>query len=86
MRFNKLMMAAAAASMTAMPVVATAAAPASKLSVARSSSVPASVRASATKGESKAIGAGILILVLGIAAVAAGVVAATDGDSSPDSP
>lgn len=85
MRVSKVLLACAATSMAAMPVVATAATanPAAKLSISKS--VPGSVRASSKRGKSKAIEAGAIVLVFAVGAVAAGTLAATDGDSTPDS-
>lgn len=87
MRVSKVLLTCAAASMVAMPVVATAATanPAAKLSLSKA--VPGSARASSKAGKSKQDGGseGIIILVLAGAAVVAGVVAATSGDSTPDS-
>ena len=81
MRVSKVLLAYAAASMVAMPVAAGAATvnPAAKLSISKE------VRASSKSGKSKAAGTGIIILILGAAAVAGGIVAATSGDSTPDS-
>jgi hypothetical protein len=88
MRVSKVLLTCAAASMMAAPVAATAATanPAAKLSVSKS--VPASVRVAAKAGKSKQDGGseGIIVLVLAGAAVIAGVIAATSGDSSPSSP
>ena len=76
MRLKKLMLAAAAVSMTASPVLA--ANPASKLSVA-------SARASADAGESE-LGGGFLVAAIAAAAVIAGIIIMADNDDDPDSP
>lgn len=86
MRLTKLIAACAAASMVAMPVAATAATanPAAKLSLSKAA--PEGARASSKAGKSKAFGTGgFLLLFVGLA-VAAGVIAGTTGDSTPDSP
>ena len=80
MRLTKLLLTAAAVSMTAAPVMASAATPASKLSI----SAPSSARVGAKAGKSKASG-GILIAILAVAAVGAGVWAVADSDDEPDS-
>lgn len=85
MRFTKVLTAVAAISMAATPVLAAAPAPASKLSLAKASSVPGSVRAGAKAGKSKAAG-GFVVLALAIAAVVGGALAVSDGNDSPDSP
>ena len=78
MRFTKILLAAAAVTMTASPVLAAAANPAAKLSV----SAPASARVGAKAGKSKVAG-GLLIALLAAAAVVAGVViVASDDDDS----
>ena len=78
MRFNKFMLAAAAVTMTASPVLA--ANPAAKLSVA-----PAA-RASADQGESKLAGGGFIVAALAAAAVIAGIIIVADNDDSAGSP
>ena len=78
MRLNKLMLAAAAVSMTAMPVLA--ANPAAKLSV----SAPA--RASAKAGKSELAGGGFVVAIIAAAAVIAGIIIIADNDDDPNSP
>lgn len=78
MRLNKVLLAAAAVSLTASPVLASAN-PASKLSVA-----PAA-RASAKAGKSHMAG-GFFIPLIAIAAVIAGIVVVADTNNSPTSP
>jgi hypothetical protein len=75
MRLKKLMLAAAAVSMTASPVLA--ANPAAKLSVA-----PAQARASAKAGESKLAGTGLIVALVVAAVVAIVVIADGDSDSN----
>ena len=79
MRFRKLMLATAAASMTAMPVLA--ANPAAKLSVA-----PSSARASA-KGQKSDLagGGGYFVAIIAVIAVVAGIVVVASNDDDPDS-
>lgn len=83
MRLSKVLLTFAATSMVAMPVAANAATakPAAKLSLSKS--VPSSVRVVSKAGKSKAVEAGVIVLIAAGAAVVAGVVIATDG--SPDS-
>lgn len=86
MRLSKILLAFAGTSIAAMPIAASAATvnPAAKLSISKS--VPAAARVAAKRGDAKAEGEGVIVLVLAGAAVVAGVVAATSGDSSPSSP
>ena len=79
MRFKKFLLAAAAVSMTASPVLA--ANPAAKLSVA-----PASARASAKAGKSELAGGGIVVAIIAAAAVIAGIIIVADNDDDPNSP
>lgn len=79
MRLKKFMLAAAAVSMTASPVLA--ANPAAKLSVA-----PASARASAKADKSDLFGGGFLVAAIAAAAVIAGIIIIADNDDDPDSP
>ncbi|CAN5350179.1 hypothetical protein BH09PSE4_BH09PSE4_20890 [soil metagenome] len=72
---SKFLMAAAALSLTASPVLAAAANPAAKLSIA-----PARVGAKA--GKSKAAG-GLLIALIAAAAVVAGIVIVASSSDSP---
>lgn len=85
MRLSKVLLTFAAASVMATPVVATAATanPAAKLSL--SNSVPGSVRAASKAGKSKQVETGVIVAVLAAVAVVGGVLAATSGDSTPDS-
>lgn len=82
--FRKFFAGAAALSMIATPVVASAATtnPAAKLSLSKS--VPAGARASTTAAKSKALGGtGLIVALVAAAAVVAGiVVVATDSDSN----
>lgn len=83
---RKLLAGAAALAMTTSPVIAavpTAQSAAAKLSIAKS--VPASARASAPAGKSKAAG-GFLLPAIAVVAVIIGIVLITDGDDEPDSP
>ncbi len=77
MRFNKLMLAVAAVTMTASPVLA--ASPAAKLSVA-------SARASAKEGDSKLGGGGFVVAAIAAAAVIAGIIIVADNDDGAGSP
>jgi hypothetical protein len=77
MRFTKVLMAAAAVTMSATPVLA-AANPASSLSV----SAPASARVGAAHGKSKLAGGLLIALLAGAAVVAGIVVVATDNNDS----
>lgn len=79
MRLNKFLLAAAAVSMTASPVLA--ANPAAKLSVA-----PKSARAAADEGESKLAGGGFIVAALAAAAVIAGIIIVADNNDSAGSP
>lgn len=79
MRLKKFMLAAAAVSMTASPVLA--ANPAAKLSVA-----PASARAAASQGDSKLHGGGFIVAALAAAAVIAGIIIVADNDDKAKSP
>lgn len=76
MRFTKVLLAAAAVTMTASPVLADMANPAASLSIP----APASARAGAKHGKSEMAG-GVLIAVLAAAAVVAGVVVVATDDS-----
>lgn len=78
MRLNKVLLAAAAVSMTASPVLA--ANPAAKLSVA-----PASARASANTGKSELAGGGFVVAIIAAAAVIAGIVIIADNNDKPSS-
>lgn len=78
MRLNKFMLAAAAVSMTASPVLA--ANPAASLSVA-----PASARASADKGDADLAGGGFIVAIIAAAAVIAGIIILADNDDDADS-
>lgn len=77
MYLKKLMLAAAAVSMTASPVLA--ANPAAKLSVA-----PATARASADAGSSRLAGSGLIVAVF-VAAIVA-IVLIADKKDDPSSP
>lgn len=79
MRLNKLMLAVAAVSMTASPVLA--ANPAASLSVA-----PTAARASADEGDAQLAGGGFVVAIIAAAAVIAGIIIIADGDDDPDSP
>ena len=80
MKIAKLMLAAAAASMTVAPAMAAPANPAASLSVAKS------VRAgSATAKDSQAVGGGVIVAVLAAAAVIAGIIIVADSDDNSDS-
>jgi hypothetical protein len=68
--------------MTASPVVAAQPA-AQKLSIAQVAGKRAIVK---PRAKSQASGSGLIILILAGAAVVGGIIAATSGDSSPDSP
>lgn len=79
MRLNKFLLAAAAVSMTASPVLA--ASPAGKLSVA-----PASARASAKAGKAELAGGGFVVAIIAAAAVIAGIIIVANNDDDPKSP
>lgn len=79
MRLTKLMMAAAAVSMTASPVLAASANPAVKLSVA-------APRASADVGKSRLRGGGFFVAIIAVVVIIAGVIIVSDNDDKPDSP
>lgn len=79
MRFAKTLMAAAAMSLAVAPAMANSA---SKLSI--SSSQPA--RATTVAGESNELRGGFIIPLVALVAVILGILAATSGDSEPDSP
>ena len=74
MRLKKFMLAAAAVSMTASPVLAA------------DVSVPAAARASEQAGESELGGGGFLVAAIAAAAVIAGIIIIADNDDDPDSP
>ncbi len=78
MRFTKVLLAAAAVSMTASPVLAAAAQP----SVAH-----VSARAGAKAGNSElAGGGGFFVAIIAVIAVIAGVIIVANQDDEPDSP
>lgn len=80
MKIAKLMLAAAAATMSVAPAIAAPANPAASLSVAKS------VRAgSATAKDSEAVGGGIIVAVLAAAAVVVGIIIVADSDDDSDS-
>ena len=74
MRFGKMIASAVALAVATTPVVASAANPAAKVSVASAQRVGAPV-----KGE-KALGGGIIVAVLAAAAVIAGIIIVADDD------
>lgn len=67
----------AAASLVAVPTIASAQASAAKLSVSNAT------RASAEDGEEKLAGGSVIIAVLAAAAIIAGIIIAADGDDDP---
>lgn len=79
MRFGKMIGSAVALAVATTPVVASAANPAAKLSVAGAQRTGASV-----DGE-KALGGGIIVAVLAAAAVIAGIIIVADDDDDGDS-
>lgn len=81
MRFTKVLLAAAAVSMTASPVLAAAANPAAKLSVA-----PSSARVGAKSGKSELLGGGVFVAIIAVVAVIVGVIIVANTDDKPDSP
>lgn len=76
MRLKSVILAAAAAAMTATPVLA--ANPAGKLSVA-----PAAARASAKEGQAKLAGTGLIIALVAAAVVAIVLIADDNKSKSP---
>lgn len=80
MRLGKISMAAVVALAVSSTPVLAAAAPASKLSVAKSARAGASV-----DRKSEAAGGGVILGVLAAAAVIAGIVIIADGDDEPAS-
>ena len=82
MRFGKMIASAAALAVATTPVVASAANPAAKLSVAGAQRVQ---RAGASVDGEKAIGGGIIVAVLAAAAVIAGIIIVADDNNNSDS-
>ncbi|MCP3732893.1 hypothetical protein M9978_20960 [Sphingomonas sp. MG17] len=78
MRFAKMMMAVAACSLATAPALANSA---SKLSISGDSA-----RAATVAGESNELRGGFIIPLVAVVAIILGVLAATSGDSHPDSP
>jgi hypothetical protein len=74
MRLGKYLLAAAAASMTVAPAIA-----------ANPASIESVRAGSVVKGDSEAVGGGILVAVLAAAAVIVGIVIVADSDDEPDS-
>lgn len=84
MRFAKILVTAAAASMAIAPAMAASANPASGLSLVSAKS--ARVGKSVSK-KSKLEGAGLIaVIVIGGGALIGGIIAATDGNNTPNSP
>lgn len=80
MRFGKMIGSAVALAVATSPVVASAANPAAKLSVAG-----AAQRAGAPVQGEKALGGGVIVAVLAAAAVIAGIIIVADDDDDDDS-
>ena len=88
MRFGKIGLAVATASLVASPVLAQSAAPAAKLSVSATQSQSVRVGSAVSADEAKLEGgSGIIIAILAAAAVIAGIIIAADGNANtPTSP
>ena len=82
MRFKAVTLAISAAALAATPAIA-APVSASKLSVAKALKVPASARAAAKRGKSKAEGStGIIIGVVAAVAIVGGIIVISDDSQS----